>query len=215
MVNLALFGATGGLGTQLEKKLKNNYKVYALGSKDVDVTSFDEVKYFFQKTPTDIVINFSGYNFDSFIHKYNHKNINEIEKSIRVNIQGNLNILINCLPYMRKNKYGRIILASSVLSNRPIAGVSVYAGCKAFLDNLVKTTSIENLSLGITCNSINPGYFDGGLTHRIPKHLRSGIIERIPLKRFGNIEELYNTIKYIIKTEYISGTSIEINGGII
>ena len=214
MVNLALFGASGGLGRQLIDSLSIDYKTFALSSKDVNVTSFDEVKKFFDNNSIDIVINLTGYNFNSFIHKYDKKSINEINKAINVNIIGNTNILINCLPKMRKNKFGRIILASSILSAKPIAGVSVYAGCKAFIDNLVKTTSIENLKLGITCNAIGLGYFDGGLTYKIPDRLRSNIIKNIPLQRLGKIEELQNTIKYLIDTEYISGTTIKINGGL-
>ena len=45
---LALFGATGGLGSGVYEELSDKYDVIPLGSSDVDVTNFQEVKYFFE-----------------------------------------------------------------------------------------------------------------------------------------------------------------------
>ena len=74
--------------------------------------------------------------------------------------------------------------------------------------------SIENMNKGITCNSIQLGYFDGGMTYAIPEKIIEKVKDNIPLKRFGNISELHNTVNYIINTPYITGTSIKINGGL-
>ena len=64
---LVVFGGSGGLGKPLCDKLKNDYNVIPLSSKDVDVTNFQEVKDFFQsETDIGIVVNFSGYNY-SFV----------------------------------------------------------------------------------------------------------------------------------------------------
>ena len=115
---------------------------------------------------------------------------------------------------MRKQGFGRIILMSSVLSTMPVPGTSVYSASKAFMDSLIKTATIENLSKGITCNSIQLGYFDAGMAHRIPDAMLNKIIQKVPLKRLGKMVELENTIELLINTEYISGTSIKINGGI-
>ena len=212
---LVIFGGSGGLGKPLTKKLKKDFKVLSLSSKEVDITNFNEVKDFFSLNEIDIVVNLSGYNFNLILHKYKYDNYFEIQKQIKINIEGNINILSNCLPQMRDKNFGRIILISSILSSNPVAGTSVYSGCKAFIDNLVKTCSIENISKGITCNAIQLGYFDGGMTYEIPKKFREQIKNNIPLKRFGNISELENTIHYFIHTPYITGTSIKLNGGLV
>jgi NAD(P)-dependent dehydrogenase (short-subunit alcohol dehydrogenase family) len=214
MNRIVLFGGSGGLGSQLKPKLDKDYKVISLSSKDVDVTNYNEVRDFFVGNDIDIVINLSGYNYNSFLHKYGEDNIVERYKQIDVNIIGSMNILTNCLPQMRERNFGRIILISSILSSRPVAGTSVYSGCKAFIDNLVKTCSIENLSKGITCNSLQLGYMDGGLVYEIPTDIREKIKESIPLKRWGNIIELENSVRYLINTEYVSGCSLKINGGL-
>ena len=214
MKNLVIFGGTGGLGSQLTIKLKHDYNIISLGSKDVDVTNYNEVKDFFLGNDVDIVVNLSGYNYNSLLHKYNDDDLSERQKLIDVNIIGSLNILSNCLSQMRNKNYGRIILTSSILSSKPVVGTSVYSGCKAFVDNLVKTCTVENLSRGITCNALQLGYMDGGLTYDVPEPFRTKIKETIPLKRWGTIEEIENTVRYLIDTEYVSGTSIKVNGGL-
>ena len=213
MKQIALFGGTGGLGKQLQKYL-SEYDVIPLGSKDVDVTDYSAVKTFFDTHDIDIVINLSGYNYNSPIHKYNESNIDQISKQLDVVVKGSMNILSACLPKMRVKGYGRIILTSSILSSKPVFGTAVYSGCKAYIDNLIKTCTVENLSKGITCNSLQLGYMDGGLTYEVPEPFRTEVQKTIPLKRWGTIEEIANAIKYFIDTEYTSAHAMKVNGGL-
>jgi acetoacetyl-CoA reductase/3-oxoacyl-[acyl-carrier protein] reductase len=115
---------------------------------------------------------------------------------------------------MREKNYGRIILFSSVLAEKPVVSTSIYSGCKGFLDSFVKTVALENASKNITCNTIQLGYFDGGLTYKIPQNFLTNIVNNIPTKRLGTIEELENTILFLINTPYINGINLKINGGI-
>ena len=211
---MLLVGGTGGVGTKLKKLFEEKYNVTSVGSKDLDVTNFRKLEAFFHINEFDIIINLSGYNFDCFLHRYDEENIHEMKKQIDVNVIGNVNLLSACLPKMRKRGYGRIILASSVLSSRPAMGTSVYSASKAFIDNLVKSCALENCSKGITCNSIQMGYFNAGMAHKIPENIQEKVKSKIPLKRFGKILELKNTIDFLIETEYVTGTSLKINGGL-
>jgi len=215
MKTVALFGARGGLGSQLLPLLKNKYNVIGVNSADVDVTNFTQVKTFFETNNIDIVINLSGYNFDQFAHKINDVNLDQLNKQIDVNIKGTVNVVSNCLTKMREQQFGRIILVSSVLADHPVISTSIYAGCKGFVDSFTKTVALENASKNINCNSLQLGYFDGGLTYKIPENFRDGIKNSIPAKRWGEIKELYNTIEYLIETGYITGQNINISGGII
>jgi NAD(P)-dependent dehydrogenase (short-subunit alcohol dehydrogenase family) len=56
--------------------------------------------------------------------------------------------------------------------------------------------SAENISKNITCNSLQLGYFDGGMTNKLPIKFAETIKESIGLKRFGDIVELYKTIDF-------------------
>ncbi|MBD3638398.1 MAG: hypothetical protein HUJ25_13685, partial [Crocinitomicaceae bacterium] len=77
MKNVAVFGGTGGLGKPISEKLKERFNVITVGSKDVDVTNFKDVKEFFSSNDVDIELNFSGLNYDCFMHKYNEENIHK------------------------------------------------------------------------------------------------------------------------------------------
>jgi NAD(P)-dependent dehydrogenase (short-subunit alcohol dehydrogenase family) len=212
MKKIILFGGSGGLGTQLKPMLDEKYDVTSLCSKDLDVRNLSDLKEFFNKTEADIVINLSGYNYDSFLHKL--EDSEEIDKMIDINVKGSINVLSASLSKMRDQKYGRVILISSILSQKPVPGTSLYSGSKAFIDNLVKVASAENISKNVTCNSIQLGYFDGGMCHRLPKEFIEPIKNSIGLKRWGSIKELHQTIDYLIETEYITGQNINISGGI-
>ncbi len=212
---LVLFGGTGGLGEKLGKKLETNYDVLSLGSKQLDITNKLAVDKFFHINDVDIVVNMAAYNYDSFMHKYEHEKYHEIDKQIDVNLKGNINILSSCLPYMRKKKYGRIIAASSVLSETPMVGTGIYSSSKSFIETLYRTAALENANAGITCNTIQLGYFDGGLVYKIPQELRDKIINGIPAKRLGTIDELQTVIEMLINTPYINGNVVKINGGLV
>lgn len=216
MKTIVIFGATGGLGSSISKKLleKNEFNIITLGSKNLDVSDYEKVSNFFNENEVDIVINLSGLNFDKFTHKITSNDIQNIEEQINVNIKGNINIVSSCLSKMREKNYGRIILFSSVLAEKPVVSTSIYSGCKGFLDSFVKTVALENASKNITCNTIQLGYFDGGLTYKIPQNFLTNIVNNIPTKRLGTIEELENTILFLINTPYINGINLKINGGI-
>lgn len=210
-----VMGGSGGIGKELVPLLEvdNRYNVVSVSSSDVDITSPMEVDDLCNNLKPDIVLNLSGTNFDSYIHKLHGKK-QEARHVVNVNAMGNLNLLSACLPHMREQKFGRIILTSSILSRKVVAGTGVYSATKAFTDSLVRTASAENISHGITCNSLRLGYFDAGMCHRIPEKFSDTIKESIPLKRWGKIEELKNTIDYLVSTEYITGQHIEIGGGL-
>ena len=213
MKDIIILGGTGGLGTEVSKFLKYNYNVHSVGS-TLDITNFYSLQKWFHVNHYDIVINLSGFNYDNMLHKYDEETIYFAEKQLKVNSLGNVNLLASCLPGMRQRGYGRVILVSSVLAGTPAPGTGVYSASKAFIDNLVKTASIENSKKGITCNAIQLGYFDAGMAHRIPQSIQDNIKSKIPLKRFGKIKELCDCIDFLINTEYVTGTSLKINGGV-
>jgi 3-oxoacyl-[acyl-carrier protein] reductase len=124
-----------------------------------------------------------------------------------------LNVLRHSTIKLREKGYGRIIYISSVLSKNPIRGTGLYSASKSFCDNLIKTYSLENSKYGITSNSIQLGYFEGGLTDKVPIDILQNVKNSISLKRLGKVEEMSNLIKTIIETEYINGTNISITGG--
>jgi len=218
MSKIIVFGGSGGLGKLVAPLLQEKYgNVLLLSSSDVDITNAHDVSDFFDKADGfDVVINLSGFNYDSMLHKIFEKKdtIDGINRVVDVNVRGTINILAGCLPAMRIKKEGRIILFSSVVADNPLFGTGVYSGVKAFIEHISTACAKENAKHGVTCNAIQLGYFDGGMLHRIPSAVQGMIKETVPMKRWGTIEELFSTINYIIDTPYLTGAVIPINGGI-
>ena len=214
MKKLIVFGGTGGLGQKIIPFLEKKYSVTSVGSKDIDITLFSEVQKYFNENEFDIVLNMSGSKYDVFLSKIKDSDQEDINKMIDVNIKGNINIVSSCLPKMIEKKYGRIISISSVFSELNVPKNSIYCASKAFVDRFISNANKENVKFGITCNTIQLGYWDGGMCYRVDEKYQEMAKEKIGLKRWGKIEELYNTIDYIIENEYVSGTNLRIDGGL-
>ena len=214
MKKISFFGGTSGLGTTVIQNLKSEYDIDILDSKKVDLSNSVDIINYFKESDVDIVIIFSNYNFNSFIHKYEGDNLQFLNKQIDVNIKGVLEVLSESLRIMRNKEYGRIILASSITVTEKVIGTGIYSGCKAFYENIVKSIAIENAQKNITANCIQLGYMDGGLTYTLPKEFIENKINLIPSKRLGTCDEISSAIKFLIENEYVNGTTIKITGGL-
>lgn len=211
MKKILLFGGTGGIGRELQKHIPHNCVL--IGSNDCDVVSESTVKEYFSQIPQidfDTLIYLSVKNIDGLIHKQTAENVLE---QLYVNVVGLTNVLRYATPILREKKYGRVIYVSSVLSDNPIRGTGIYSSCKSFGETLIKTYALENAKYGITANSIQLGYFDAGLTEKVPDQILGQVIKEIPLNRLGKVEELAKLIDTITETEYINGSTIRIDGG--
>jgi len=226
MKNLLYIGASGGVGQKLIPLLSKKYNIighynknkpeYPIESYRADVTNFSKVNDMIERIMSnhdtiDILINSAGISINGFAHK---SDVNIWKKTIDVNLIGSYNTIRATLPHMRHNRFGRIINFSSIVGCRPVFGTSAYSSSKSGLEGLTKSVSIENISKGVTCNNIALGYFDAGMLYSIENEILQRIIQNIPLKRPGTIDELHNAITFIIDTEYFTGQTLQITGGI-
>lgn len=160
-----------------------------------------------------VLINCAAISYNSFAHK---SDVDQWCNVIDVNLKGTFYFIRELLPIMREQGYGRIINFSSVVATLPTPGVSAYAASKAAIVGLTKSLAVENGSKGVTVNAINLGYTNIGMgVNDVPVEYQEKIKSKISLGRFCEPEEIYNTIKFLISTEYVNGASIDINGGII
>ena len=159
-----------------------------------------------------VLINCAGINYNSLARK---SDIEKWHNVIDVNLKGTFNMINALLPIMKEQEYGRIINLSSVVAQMPVAGTSAYAASKSALTGMVKSIAVENAIHGITVNNLNLGYFDIGMIAEVPENIQNMIKEKIPSKKFGNPSNIKNAIDFIVKSDYITGASIDINGGIL
>lgn len=182
----------------------------------VDISDYCAVKQWVELNKDNlshiVLINCAGMSYTGFAHK---ADIDKWQRVIQVNLIGTFNLIRELLPIMRQEGYGRIINFSSIVAVKPTPGVSAYAASKAGLIGLTKSLAIENASKGITVNAINLGYVSIGMgVEEVPPAYQEQMKKSIPEGRFCYPEEIYNTVKYIVDTEYITGADININGGI-
>jgi len=214
-LRMAVFGGTGGLGEQLIPLLSDKYEVFKIGSALVDITDFQAVQSYFVNAKIDIVLNMAGKKYDTFVSDIlSFENYIEVHDMLKVNINGTINIISACLPYMIEKKFGRIICLSSVFSEQNVPKNAVYCASKAFIDRFIGVANKENLRHGVTCNTIQLGYWDGGMCYRIAQEYQDKAKHKIGLKRFGAMQELYSAINFIIDTEYCCGTNLKLDGGL-
>ncbi len=119
------------------------------------------------------------------------------------------------IPDMREKKFGRIINFSSIVGSTGVAGAASYCAAKAALVGLTKSMGKELASRNITVNAIALGYFNGGLIADIPEDMKTEIMNSIPMRRFGNAEDIGSLVEYIIadESQYFTGQVVHLNGG--
>lgn len=132
----------------------------------------------------------------------------------------------NVIPYMKKNRWGRIINMTSIAAKQPIDNLILSNTIRSGLHGLTKTLSNELAEYGILVNAVCPGYT---LTKRVIELAQdiaknrgnnyNNIIAEwsklIPLGRFAQAEEIANLVVFYAseKASYITGNITEVDGG--
>lgn len=227
---IIITGASKGIGKYLaEEYSKKDISVFGIYNSTfiesthpktvffkVDTTKDDEIKSWIENNQSDLkeitLINCAGINYNSFAHKADIQKWREV---IEVNLIGTFNMISSLLPFMREQSFGRIINFGSVVAELPSPGVSAYAASKSALFGMSKSIAIENASKGVTINNINLGYSELGMISEVPEKFLEDIKKRIPSNKLCKPSDIFNTIEYLRNTEYVNGTEININGGII
>ena len=133
-------------------------------------------------------------------------------------IQTNLSGVFWCcraaLPGMVARNSGRIVNIASVIGQVGGFGQSNYAAAKGGVISLTKTLALESARYGVTVNAVCPGYIDTAMLQQVPENIRDGLLQRIPLGRFGTPEEVAACVRFLA-TEggYLTGQCLNPNGG--
>jgi NAD(P)-dependent dehydrogenase (short-subunit alcohol dehydrogenase family) len=183
----------------------------------VDITSLSSIDKWINSLKSDlkniVLINCASISYNIFAHK---SDIQKWKNVIDVNLIGTFNVIHSLLPLMREQGYGRIINFSSVVAQLPTPGVSAYAASKSALWGLAKSLAAENGSKGITINNINLGYANIGMgINDVPANYQLQMKKRIPSEKFCEPGNIFKTVKFLIETEYINGSTIDLNGALI
>lgn len=226
---IIITGASRGIGKYLFEKYSEEGKEvigtynntrpkskYSENYYKVDISDISQVEEWVSSISNEIsnltLLNCAGNSYNSFAHKVD---IRKWKNVIDVNLIGTFNVIQSLLPIMREQEFGRIINFSSIVAQMGIPGTSAYAASKAALWGLSKSIAVENAKKGITINNLNLGYFDLGMISDVPANFQEVIKGKIPTGNFGNPNNIYNAIEFLIKSDYTNGSSIDINAGLI
>jgi len=119
------------------------------------------------------------------------------------------------MPLMLEQKYGRIINISSFVGQAGNFGQANYAASKGGIIAFTKTAALELAKYNVTCNALAPGFTETSMLAKVPEPVRTQILARIPMGRFGQPEEIAKAVLFLAADgDYITGQQINVNGGV-
>jgi len=141
------------------------------------------------------------------------------DENFDINIKGAYFTLQKALPFL--NDGASIILNTSVAGSTGNPGASAYSATKAALRSLARTAAAELVGRGIRVNTVAPGPIVTPILGRtgLPKEaideFTKRIVERVPMKRFGQPEEVAGAVAFLASQDasYITGVEINVDGG--
>lgn len=160
----------------------------------------------------DILVNNAGITKDNLMMKMSEDDFDSV---INTNLKGAFNCIKHISRQMLKQKSGRIINMSSVSGVLGNAGQANYCASKAGLIGLTKSAARELASRGITVNAVAPGFIKTEMTDVLSDEVKAAATEQIPMKRFGEVEDIANTVAFLASEDarYITGQVISVDGG--
>ena len=188
----------------------------------LDIQNVEEIKNFFSKLEKlnlypDILVNNAGTEEVRSSVDVDEELWNKI---LDTNLKGAF-FISQCFAKQLKvkRKHGSIINLGSLSSSIGIPTAVAYTSSKAGILGMTKALSAEWASLNIRVNAIAPGYFRTDLTEIFYKdpNWQKSMLNKIPMKRFGNMEDLDGVIIFLASnaSSYITGQIFFVDGGFI
>ena len=235
-LNIILTGGTGVIGNAIIDKLisaganlivtgtnEEKLKIIQDKYKELDVMKFnlsdhggidkfveDCSKNFSNKI--DVLINNAGITQDNLSLRMKE---DEWKNVIDINLTSTFLITKSVLKKMLKLKNGKIINVTSVVGHTGNIGQANYAASKAGIVAMSKSLALEYGKKNITVNCVSPGFIVSNMTAKISDEHTELMKSRISLNKFGNPEDVANSIAFLSSnlSDYITGETIHVNGG--
>ena len=227
-MNILVTGASKGIGKSICENLDGN--IFASGRNEASLSVYnnyciadlterngiEKLGEYIIKHEIDVLINNAG---EYLYSEIENTAFDDIERIVKLNLEVPLYLISKAVPYMKKQKFGRIINIGSISGVLGEANACIYSASKSGLIGAAKALALELAEHGITVNNINPGWVDtdmGNISANEGTFTKEEIIECIPQKRFVSPQEIAGMIKYLISDDAkgVTGQSINLCAGL-
>lgn len=203
---------------KVEEEIKQGKEIEITFIK-TDVTNIQDCENMVKKAieingKIDVLVNNAGITKDNLLMRMSEE---DFDRVIEVNLKGTFNVTKNVIPYMMKQRKGRIVNISSVVGVAGNAGQCNYSASKAGIIGFTKSIAKELASRNILANAIAPGFIETDMTSVLTDNVKENINAQIPLKKMGTADEVAKAVYFLGGEEntYITGQVLNVDGGMI
>jgi 3-oxoacyl-[acyl-carrier protein] reductase len=160
----------------------------------------------------DVLVNNAGITVDK---KFSNMTREDWDTVINVNLGGVFNCTHCFYEDLREADCGRLINISSVVGQQGNYGQANYATTKSGLFGFTRTMALEMAATGSTANCVAPGFVRTDMLETVPQRVKEKIIDRIPLSRFAEVDDISGIVRFLASPEssYMTGQILAVNGG--
>ncbi|HRR35401.1 MAG TPA: 3-oxoacyl-[acyl-carrier-protein] reductase [Kiritimatiellia bacterium] len=183
-----------------------------VGDSEAVTACINEVVKVFGKV--DIMVNNAGITKDTLLVRMSDDDWDAV---LRVNLKGTFLFSRAVAKHMMKQRSGAIVNIASISGVIGTAGQANYAASKAGVIALTKSTANELAARGVRANAIAPGFISSKMTDALSEDVRKQYLSRIPLGRFGTVEDIANAVVFLAseQSSYMTGQTLHVNGGMV
>jgi 3-oxoacyl-[acyl-carrier protein] reductase len=160
----------------------------------------------------DILVNNAGFDRGATLLKVKEEDWDAV---IGVHLKGTMNCIQAVSPHMIENQYGKIINISSIYAKSGGVAAISYSAAKAGIIGLTKSVARELGRYQINVNVVLPGLILTPTIAKMAEKYKNMIIDRTPLGRIGQPEEVANVVAFLASDEasFMTGATVEVSGG--
>ena len=203
---------------EISEELLAEFKPYGVKVLAIsgDVSDFTDAKRMVDQAieglgSVDVLVNNAGITQDTLMLKMTEE---DFEKVLKVNLTGAFNMTQAVLKQMIKAREGAIINMSSVVGLMGNIGQANYAASKAGLIGFTKSVAREVANRNVRVNAIAPGMIESDMTAVLSDKVKDAMLAQIPMKQFGQAEQVAEVTVFLASQDYLTGQVIAIDGGL-
>lgn len=184
-----------------------------------DLTQEEGVRHLFRTIRKDvgtvaILVSNAGITDDGFLTGMSAE---KFDRVITANLRGTFLCCREAMKAMSYSRSGAIVTVSSATGTRGVAGQTNYSASKGGIISFTKAMALEGAPFNVRANVVSPGYILTDMTKPLPQATRDSIIEKIPLQRPGEPEEVARVVTFLVsdRASYMTGAVVSIDGGLV